>query len=343
MTWPSKARLVSALLLLLAASVAGFAVWAWRDWTAPGPLPERRTIVLARGSGAVEIARALGSEGVLAHPWLFLLGAEASGDVHRLKAGEYEFEAATTPEGVAQLLASGKTVRHRLTIPEGLTSAEIVAIVNGAPDLEGGSEPAPAEGSLLPETYFFSLGDKRGQMVERMQRAFSKAVAELWAERGSDLPLAGPEEAVTLASIVEKETGRDEERPRIAGVYMNRIRLGMRLQADPTVIYALTRGQRPLDRTLGHDDLSVDSPYNTYLVKGLPPAPIANPGLAALKAVLHPLKVDDLYFVADGTGKHVFAKTLAEQNQHVADLRRAQSQAAAPASPSQPAPAQPAR
>lgn len=337
MAWRSRARLVPALLLL-AASVASFALWAWRDWTTPGPLPEKRTIVLARGSGAVEIARALGAEGVLAHPWLFLLGAEITGDVHRLKAGEYEFDAAMTPEGVAQLLASGKTVRHRLTIPEGLTSAEIVAIVNGIPELDGGPETAPPEGSLLPETYFFSLGDKRSAVIERIQRAFSRTMTELWAERGSDLPFAKPEDAVTLASIVEKETGRDEERPRVAGVYVNRMRLGMRLQADPTVIYALTRGQRPLDRALGHDDLGVDSPYNTYLVKGLPPTPIANPGLAALKAVLHPLRGDDLYFVADGTGKHVFAKTLAEQNQHVADLRRVQSQAAVPAASSQPTP-----
>jgi len=337
MTWPSKARLIPALLLL-AASVASFALWARRDWVTPGPLAEKRTIVLARGSGAVDIARSLGVEGVLAHPWLFLLDAEATGDVHRLKAGEYEFEAAITPEGVARLLASGRTVRHRLTIPEGFTSAEIVAIVNSIPELDGGPEPTPPEGSLLPETYFFSLGDKRAAMVERMQRARGKIVGELWAERGSDLPFAGPEDAVTLASIVEKETGRDEERPRIAGVYINRIRLGMRLQADPTVIYALTHGQRSLDRALVHDDLNVDSPYNTYVVKGLPPTPIANPGLAALKAVLHPLKVDDLYFVADGTGKHVFAKTLAEQNQHVADLRRAQGQAAVPAVSSQPVP-----
>jgi UPF0755 protein len=335
MGWRFGARLIPALLVVVA-SVGSFSLWAWRDWSTPGPLPEKRTIVLARGSGALDIARALGAEGVLAHPLIFLLDAEVTGDVHRLKAGEYEFEAAITPEGVAELLASGKTVRHRLTIPEGLTSAEIIAIVNAISELEGAAETAPGEGTLMPETYFFSLGDKRAAMVERMQRAFSRMVAELWAERGADLPLARPEEAVALASIVEKETARDEERPHVAGVYINRLRLGMRLQADPTVIYAITRGQHPLDRALGHDDLSVDSPYNTYVVKGLPPTPIANPGLAALKATLHPLKVDDLYFVADGTGGHVFAKTLAEQNQHVADLRRAQSQAAAPASPAPP-------
>jgi UPF0755 protein len=341
-TWSTRARLALALLLL-AASIASFTLWAWRDWVTPGPLPEKRTIVLARGAGAAEIARALAQEGVLAHSWLFLLSAEVTGQLHRLKAGEYEFDAAITPGGVADLLASGKTVRHRLTIPEGLTSAEIIAIVNGIPELEGGPEPTPAEGSLLPETYFFTLGDKRTALIERMERAFTRTLAELWAERSSDLPLTKPEEAVTLASIVEKETGREEERPRVAGVYVNRLRLGMRLQADPTVAYALTRGRRLLDRTLGHDDLSVDSPYNTYLVKGLPPTPIANPGLAALKAALHPLKVEDLYFVADGTGKHVFAKTLAEQNQHVAEFRRAQSQAAVPANSSQPAPAVPAR
>src|SRR5262249_41858289 len=195
MAWRSGARLVPAMLLL-AASLGSYALWAWRDWTAPGPLPEKRTIVLARGSGAVDIARALGAEGVLAHPVLFLLAAQVTGDVHRLKAGEYEFEAAITPEGVAELLASGKTVRPPLTIPEGLTSAEIIAIVNGNPELEGGPEPVPPEGSLMPETYFFSLGDKRGAMVERMQRAFSRLVAELWAERGADLPFARPEDPV---------------------------------------------------------------------------------------------------------------------------------------------------
>ena len=340
MAWPSRARVSLTLLLMAASIVGGVGYWAWRDWSAPGPLSEKRTIVLPRGAGAAEIARTLGADGVLAHPWFFLLGAKVTGDLHRLKAGEYEFEAAISPTAIADLLASGKTVKHRLTIPEGLTSAEIIAIVNAIPELEGAPEPVPPEGSLLPETYFFSLGDRRAGIVDRMRRGLAKALAELWAERSPDLPFSKPEDAVVLASIVEKETGREDERPRVAGVYVNRLRLGMRLQADPTVIYALTLGRGPLDRALGHDDLSVDSPYNTYVAKGLPPTPIDNPGLASLRAALHPLKVEDLYFVADGTGKHVFAKTLAEHNQHVAELRRVQSQAQVPAPPT---PVPPAR
>ncbi|MGE5203743.1 MAG: endolytic transglycosylase MltG [Acidobacteriota bacterium] len=326
MSSPLRVRFVPALLLL-AAALASFALWAWRDWISPGPLPESRIVVLPRGAGVVEIANVLEQNGVIGHRWLFVLGVVASGETHRLKAGEYEFAGAIAPEAAAALIASGKTVQHRFTVAEGLTSAEIVALIEATPILDGPIDRPPAEGTLLPQTYFYSLGDKRSAVIERMERAFQRTLAELWIARDPDLPLATPAQAVVLASIVEKETGRDDERAHVAAVFLNRLRQGMRLQADPTVVYALTNGKGPLDRPLAHEDLGVNSPYNTYLVKGLPPAPIANPGLASLKAVLHPDASVDLYFVADGTGKHVFSKTLAEHNQHVAELKRQQGQA----------------
>jgi UPF0755 protein len=280
------------------------------------------TVVIAKGSGLAGIALQLEASGIISSGRVFVWAARLTGGARALRAGEYAFPARASMEAVLETLVAGRTVLRRLTVPEGLTARQIVALVEGAGGLEGSVAPLPKEGSLLPETYHYAYGDPRGTLVERMRRDMGRAVAKLWADRAEGLPFDKPEEAVILASVVEKETALPAERSRIAAVFINRLKKGMRLQSDPTVVYALTGGRGALGRKLTRADLDVDHPYNTYRNLGLPPGPICNPGRASLGAVLHPAKTEELYFVADGSGGHVFAKTLAEHNRNVAEWRR---------------------
>ena len=315
------------LLVLGVALAGGAAYWGYTKFHEPGSAAAPTTLVIDQGLGVQAIADKLAAASVIGEPLIFAAGVRVYAEGRPLQAGEYEFPARASMRQVMQLMIDGATIVRRLTIPEGLTSVEIIALVAAAPGLAGPSPSTiPAEGMLLPETYFYSRGDTRVQIVERMERAMRDALAELWATRDSRVALASPEEAVTLASIVEKETGVAGERPRVASVFFNRIDRGMPLQSDPTVIYALTNGKAPLDRALTKADLLLADPYNTYVNAGLPPGPIANPGRASLEAVLHPASTQDLYFVADGTGGHAFAETLDQHNKNVATWRKLQSQ-----------------
>jgi UPF0755 protein len=340
--------LLTAIVIVVGGAGAGY--WVYRDVTDPGPLTEARIVVIPPHTGISGISDLLAEDGVILHPLAFKVAAEVTGRGGALKAGEYEFPASASAVQVMDLIANSKTVKHRLTIREGLTSAEIVQLIRDAPFLAGDIATVPPEGNLLPETYVYSRDDTRESIVERMRQAMQDALAAAWADRRSDLPLASPQEALILASIIEKETGREAERGHIGAVFINRLRLGMRLQADPTVMYALSdSGALKIDRPLTKADLATDSPYNTYVAKGLPPGPICSPGKAALRAAMKPDRSDDLYFVADSSGGHVFAKTLAEHNRNVAQYLHGASVSepepvpAIPPPPSAPPPKQAAR
>jgi UPF0755 protein len=323
-----KSKIFIALVVLLALG-AGFAVgavrWAFQQVEAPGPLAAAQVHVVAKGAGMNQIARGLESAGIIADEKLFRLYARYSKLDSSMQAGEYEFEPGISMEAVLAQLAAGKTVLRFVTIPEGLTSREAAALVAAAVGMKGIAD-VPAEGSILPETYTFMLDENRAALVGRMRDAMKPTLAVLWAKRADNLPVKTPEEALVLASIVEKETGLPEERQRVAAVFVNRLNRGMRLQSDPTVVYAITKGERELGRALRFKDLEVKDPYNTYYAAGLPPGPICNPGRAAIAAVLNPIESKELYFVADGTGGHVFAKTLVEHNRNVAKWRKIQKE-----------------
>jgi UPF0755 protein len=280
-----------------------------------------------------QIAELLADRGVLDRPLYFRFGALLDGQGAQLKAGEFAFAAHISAQAAAAVIASGKTVVRRITLAEGITVVQAVALLRGAEGMEGDVASVPAEGELLPDTYFYSWGDSRERMLARQRRAMSELLKEQWEKRAPNLPFKTPQEALVLASIVEKETGVADERPRIAAVFINRLKRGMRLQADPTTIYGLTQGKAPLDRPLTRADLEAHNAWNTYAIDGLPATPIAIPGRAAILAVLNPPVSDDLYFVSDGNGRHVFASTLAEHNRNVAKLRQVERDRAGAARP----------
>jgi UPF0755 protein len=289
-----------------------------------GPGPAAReggstTVVLRPGASVPEIGADLARSGVVGSDTLFILAAEGTRAAHRLKAGEYDFPSHASLAQVIATIASGRVVRHFVTIPEGVTSQTVMETLMRA-DFLTGVAPAPPEGAVLPETYEARRGDERSAVLRRMMEARDRVLADLWANRRADLPYRTPEDAVILASIVEKETAKPDERPRIAAVFVNRLQKNMRLESDPTVIYGLTGG-RPLGHPLRESELQSQTPYNTYKIDGLPPTPIGNPGEASLAAALDPPHTDELYFVADGTGGHVFSTTLAQHQQNVAQWR----------------------
>ena len=293
------------------------ALWDIGSYYFPGDLEKPTTLIFAPNSHFTDIADSLAENHVIQHPLIFKILMFVSGQSFKVKAGEYAFPPHISEEDVAVMLATGKTVIHHLTVPEGYMTVEVLDMVKKNELLTGEITLDVKEGDLLPETYNFSRGDKRNDLIERMHHSMQKALEEAWQGRAENLPVKTPEQALILASIVEKETGLVSERQHVASVYINRLNKNMLLQADPTTAYAVTGGKYKLTRPLTRDDLNFKSPYNTYQSPGLPPGPIANPGKAAILAALHPIQSDDLYFVATGTGGHNFARTPAEHAKNV--------------------------
>jgi UPF0755 protein len=329
---PAFTRVLASLLgwgLIFAIAATALLVWGWSIFTAKGPLAQAKTITLPEGASRAEIAGALEQEGFISDSRVFN-GATILWSLRgkSLQSGEYEFQPGASMANVIDNISAGRVVTYKITVPEGWTSQMALARINSNEILVGDAVPLAQvpEGSIVANTEVFHRGMTRANLVGNMMTAQARIVDDVWARKSADSPLKSKEQLVVLASIVERETGVPEERPRVAAVFLNRLKQGMRLQSDPTIIYGLVGGQGKLDRALTREDIDKATPYNTYQIDGLPPGPIAIPGRAALEAVVAPAPTDDLYFVADGSGGHAFAKTLEEHNANVAKWRNQQAE-----------------
>ena len=313
--------LLTLIVALALAGIFGFTMLQ-HEVTAKGPLQNDKVVLIPRNTGTSEIAGILKEEGVIEHPLLFEAYALINRQRGQLKAGEFQFKAGASVQEAIDTLVQGKAILHTVTIPEGLTSDQIVARLYENEILSGDIAETPREGTLLPDTYKFERGTTRQQIISTMQAAQRQALNQIWQRRSSDLPIKSPQELVILASIVEKETGRADERTRVAGVFINRLLKRMKLQSDPTIVYGLVGGKGTLGRGILRSEIEAATPYNTYVIEGLPPGPIANPGRAALEAVANPSRTKDLYFVADGSGGHAFAETYEQHQRNVTRWRQ---------------------
>jgi UPF0755 protein len=314
------------LLILAMTMVGGIIAWGSAQMDKPGQFGDDIVFEVKRGDRLKGVSDRLEEQGLISNGQIFRIAARYSQQDQSLKFGEYKLPAYASMDQVLDIITSGKSLDYQVTIPEGLTSFQIVALLLEEPLLTGEVAEIPPEGSLAPDTYSISKGDSRESIIRRMTEAQHKIITEAWALRAEGLPLKDTDEALTLASIVEKETGVPEEREIVASVFINRLNRGMRLQTDPTVIYGVTKGKGVLGRGLRQSELRTKTPWNTYVIDGLPLTPIANPGKAAIQAVLNPATTPYLFFVADGTGGHVFAETIDEHNKNVRDWRKIEAE-----------------
>jgi UPF0755 protein len=318
---------VITLLLVLMLGAGGAYIYGKQKIEAPGPLQEDKVVNIPARAGMTDIADILQREGVIDNNrWAFIGSVFALKARSELKPGEYLFQKNASLHDVIGTIVEGKVVQHAVTIPEGLTSEQIVARLSENDIFSGSVREQPREGTLLPETYKFPRGTPRDHVIARMQQAQKRVLAEIWERRNPDIPVKTPEQLITLASIVEKETGKADERSRVAAVFVNRLRQKIKLQSDPTIIYGLVGGKGTLGRPIKRSEIQQPSPYNTYVVDGLPPGPIANPGRASLEAAANPARTRDLFFVADGTGGHAFSDTYDVHQKNVAKLRAMEKQ-----------------